>query len=69
MEKSKAEESPWSKKKMKKKFWTKEERKKEYHSVKKRKKFFMTATSTGEALCWSPGFQHRSRRQTEIYHT
>ena len=56
-------------KKIKKKFWTKEERKKEYHSVKKRKKFFMTATSTGEALCWSPGFQHRSRCQTEIYHT
>ena len=35
----------------------------------KKKNFFVTATSTGRALCWRPGFQHRSRRQTEICHT
>ena len=70
MEKSKAEESLWSEKKNEKEILD-QRRKKERvpFCQEKKKKFFMTATSTGDALCWSPGFQHRSRRQTKIYHT
>ena len=57
------------KKKMKKKFGPKKKERKSTILPRKEKNFFVTATSTGRALCWRPGFQHRSRRQTEICHT
>ena len=56
------------KKKMKKKFGPKKKERKSTILPRKEKNFFVTATSTGRALCWRPGFQHRSRRQTEICH-
>ena len=47
------------KKKMKKKFGPKKKERKSTILPRKEKNFFVTATSTGRALCWRPGFQHR----------